>query len=320
MPRPALLLLALLASARLTVGCQTDEGKLPDVSLVEPGTGGGGAGDELPSGHIGARCNDHAECQTGFCLRPDDPDAVLTVGTAPGGLCTTPCERTADCQALDQDSTCVSFGEQAYCVQTCRFGTPLPGTPKCARRAELSCQPLLVYGGPACDDTTSCPGGSLCFDGTCSIRPTCLPRCNGDFDCPEDRYCDPKHGECVTSPPQGKGPGESCDPEADVDECRGRCITFGSGISECDENCTVGAPGGCGHPDVTTAPVVCAFFSYDFGVTQGVLDEGSCARVCRCNDDCPGAQLCLEDPFGPGPGVCVSGLAPEDSLQSCPAN
>lgn len=319
MSRSPLLLLALTLTSASWFGCQSDEGKLPDVSLVDPGTGGDDTSEDR-SGHIGDRCTDDDQCVTGFCLRSDDSEAILTTGTAPGGLCTSPCERPSDCQAVDEDSTCVLFGAASYCVQTCRFGTPLPGTPKCAQRAELSCQPLLVDEATACDESTPCPDPLLCIDGACSILPACLPRCNGDFDCPEDRYCDPRHGECVTSPPVGKGPGETCDPEAEMDECRGRCLTFGDGISECDENCTVGAPGGCGHADASTAPVICAFFSYDFGVTQGVLDEGSCARVCRCNDDCPGVQLCLEDPFGPGPGVCVSGLTLEDSLQSCPAD
>src|SRR5690606_9099272 len=185
MPRPTLLLLALLGSARLVVGCQSTDNKLPDVSLVKPGADGGSGGNELPAGHIGDRCNNDAECVTGFCLRADDADAVLTVGTAPGGLCTTPCQRTSDCQAIGSDTTCVAFGKRAFCVQTCRFGTPLPGTPKCARRAELSCQPLLVTNASECDDHASCPGDSLCIDGACSILPACLPRCNGDFDCPE---------------------------------------------------------------------------------------------------------------------------------------
>ncbi len=206
--------------------------------------------------------------------------------------------------------------DSSYCVQSCSFGTAPLTEDKCASRAELSCQPLLLEGGPSCDDQP-CPEPLVCLDGTCSILPACLPRCNSDSDCPADRYCDPRYGECVTERPDGKLPGETCDPNAAEDECRGNCVDFGGGIVECDENCTVGAPGGCGYADAATAPVACAFFAYDFGVDQGISDEGSCAARCRCNDECPGEQLCLPDTSGDA-GLCVGGLALEDSLQECP--
>lgn len=319
--RPNVLRLAVVTalSFGLLAGCKEDEA-LPDVSLVRPATGGSGNGGGTATGlPIGERCTSNGECASGLCLRPDDAKAVLTSGTVPGGLCTAPCESSADCRAENDDAACVAFAAGSFCVQSCRFGTPGIGEEKCGRRAELSCQPTLADGAPECNDDEECSAPYLCFEGTCSLLPVCLPRCNSDNDCPADRYCNPRDGECVTARPTGKLPGETCDPDASEDECRGRCLSFGDGISECDEGCTVGAPGGCGYPDALTAPVVCAFYAYDLGVPQGVLDEGSCAQLCRCNDECPGVQLCLPDPEGGPLGVCVSGLAPEDSVEECPA-
>jgi hypothetical protein len=308
------LTLPLLLALGLFAGCDDGDDTLPDVKLVTPASGGTGSTSKA---RIGERCESDDECASGTCLRADDGEAVLTVGTAPGGLCTAACSSSTECQALDAKAVCVTFAaDSSYCVQSCSFGTAPLTEDKCASRAELSCQPLLLEGGPSCDDQP-CPEPLVCLDGTCSILPACLPRCNSDSDCPADRYCDPRYGECVTERPDGKLPGETCDPNAAEDECRGNCVDFGGGIVECDENCTVGAPGGCGYADAATAPVACAFFAYDFGVDQGISDEGSCAARCRCNDECPGEQLCLPDTSGDA-GLCVGGLALEDSLQECP--
>lgn len=318
--RASLLRVALaLGCAALGVSaCGNGSEPLPDVTLVRPATGGSGGTnvDPLP---IGERCNDDAECASGLCLAPDDAAAVLTSGTVPGGLCTAPCEDSSDCRAISKDAACIAFPSGGFCVQSCQFGTPAIGDAKCARRAELSCQPTLAEGAPACEELTDCPAPYLCFEGTCSLLPVCLPRCNSDLDCPADRYCNPRDGECVTRRPKGKLPGETCDPDGDEDECRGRCLRFSDELAECDENCTVGAPGGCGYADALTAPVVCAFYAYDFGVPQGILDEGSCAQLCRCNEECPGEQRCLPDSQDAPYGVCVGGLPLEDSITECPS-
>lgn len=319
MHRPLVLGCALTALwGALLPACSKDEGDLPDVRLLTPSPSGGSGGSR--GAPIGDRCTQDEECASGFCLRADDPAAILTAGTVPGGLCTAACSDHSQCQDLAPGTLCVGFETGSFCVESCRLGTPTAGEVKCGRRAELSCQPLLVDDQGSCSEESPCPAPYACQDGRCTILPACLPRCNGDFDCPESRYCDLWLGECVMAQPTGKLPGDTCDPDAEVDECRGMCLTYEDGVSECAENCTAGAPGGCGFLDQETAPIACAFFAYSLDVRQGVQDEGSCAQRCNCNDDCLGEQLCWPESDSSKAGFCVGGLPLEESLQTCPAD
>ncbi len=311
--RFALSTLSLALTLGLTAACGDDD-ELPDSGI------GSGGGTSLPPGGepggIGDRCEADDDCTSGLCLPADDDEDTLTLGTPPGGLCTATCRTDADCPELG--TFCVPFTLSVnYCVPTCLLGTPAEGENKCYSRPEMSCQVLLDQSGISCDTTSDCPEPLYCFEGECSLAALCLPRCNSNEDCPDGRFCDPSLGECVTDEPKGKALGEPCDPDAATEECRGVCLDLtDSGTGECVEFCTLGAESGCGFEDADTAPVVCAG-GFDVGEPLGDLDDGTCAKICACNDDCPGDLLCLEsDDFEP---VCMSGVSEDESIAECPA-
>ncbi len=323
-----------------TPGCGDDDPNPSDgpsaggTSSTGGAAGSGGNAGVLETGlpgGLGDRCDSTSDCLEGLtCLAADADEDSLLVGTPPAGLCTIECAGPLDCLRFDRAATCVEFGETAYCVQSCEFGTQPAEENKCYLRPELSCQPLSVSTGVSCTDDADCRGDvtlvdaygeavPLCFEGECSLLSACLPRCNSDFDCPEGRFCDPATGECASEMITGQGVGETCDPDA-TDECRGICIELPDGSGECEENCTVGAQGGCGFADASEAPVRCEFFTFDFGREMGGQDEGSCATLCDCNADCPGEQHCFAFDDVPTAGLCLGVGEAENSLSECPAS
>lgn len=309
---------ALLISATLVAfaGCGDDD--LPDSGI---GGTGGAAAEPLPGGRpggVGDRCESNADCTSRVCLRADDTRNSLTRGTPPNGLCTLPCESDAECASYEANTVCVGFTSRAaYCVPTCMFGAPAEDENKCFQRPELSCQPLFDETGIACERSLDCPEPYYCVDGQCSVLPVCLPRCGSDADCPDERTCDLHLGECVTTAPTGKALGESCDPDASSDECRGVCLPLEEeGKGECFEFCSVGAVGGCGFDDQRNAPVRCAG-GLNLGLPIGEFDDGVCATVCRCTADCPGEQKCFA---GRGEDAFCAATLPGDAIAECPAD
>src|SRR5690606_26339918 len=96
----------------------------------------------------------------------------------------------------------------------------------------------------------------------------------------------------------------------DGDTCAGTCVAIDDDQAECEEYCRVGAQGGCGESELEGSGVACAFFAYDLSdidESQGAGDLGVCAHLCDCNSDCPGAQLCLNQPTDGHAGVCAGG-------------
>ncbi len=304
---------AALLPLTLFTGC-SGEDELPDSGIGGPAPPGGGT--TTPGGQpggIGDRCETDRDCKTELCLPAEASTNSLTLGTPPGGLCTARCEEDDDCP--ESGTFCVPFSlRDGYCVPSCLFGTPAEDENKCYGRPEMSCQPLLQESGISCDTTLDCPEPLYCLEGECSIAALCMPRCNSNQDCPEGRFCEPALGECVKTEPRGKALGESCNPNAATEECRGVCVNLGGEGGECVEFCTLGAPNGCGYEDATRAPVVCAI-GYDVGEPLGALDDGICATVCACNDDCPETQRCVD--LDDGDPLCMSGVDEDESLTEC---
>lgn len=327
--RTGTILLLALGLAFTSISACSDPNE-PRVRRSGGASSGGTAGAPpgLPGG-LGDRCDTAETCLDGLtCLAADAEEDSLIVGTPPAGLCTLACETQDDCTFVDRRSACVDFGRTSYCVQACEFGTQPAEANKCYLRPELSCQPLGVATGVSCSEDADCRGDGalveaygdavpLCFEGECSILPVCLPRCNSDFDCPEGRFCDPATGECSRDVPSGKAVGEPCDP-TETGECRGICVELPDGSGECEENCTVGAQGGCGFADASEAPVRCEFFAFDLGREMGGQDEGSCATLCDCDAACPGEQLCFAFDDLPTAGLCLGAGDVGESLSECP--
>lgn len=194
---------------------------------------------------------------------------------------------------------------------------------KCEARADLACTPAGTPTGVDCSRDEDCQSGELCFEkrgdeatsGVClALFGTCNPVCGGDFDCTEGEHCDPKSGACSGTAPSGSSFGETCDSDLD---CRGLCVEVNSDVSECEEYCRVGAKSGCGKETLQSSGVACAFFAYDLSgaeLPQGDGDVGVCAELCSCNDDCPGAQLCLNQPTDGHAGICAGGIEEEESI------
>ncbi|NLE86079.1 MAG: hypothetical protein GX607_06740, partial [Myxococcales bacterium] len=127
------LTLPLLLALGSFAGCDDGDDTLPDVKLVTPASGGAGSTNKA---RIGERCGSDDACASGTCLRANDGDSVLTVGTVPGGLCTAACSSSTECQALDAEAVCVTFAaDSSYCVRSCSFGTAPLTEDKCASRA-----------------------------------------------------------------------------------------------------------------------------------------------------------------------------------------
>lgn len=268
---------------------------------------------------FGRACSKGADCGLELdCI--DANSSKLARGGPPRGLCTTSCRDNPEaCRELADDALCIDFGDDSFCVEGCEYGTPDPmafDREKCHGRREFVCRPVLLEGKGSCDEDDDCDPDEACSGETCHPAVTaCMPQCNGDFDCPAGRFCDPKTGECIDDVPGGRQLGESCRPDAD--DCRGVCAQVG-GASDwrCAEPCTLGVYPSCGSP-TDPAEVGCAVLS---GLDASFGDLGWCARLCDCNDDCPVGRQCVtvDREYLGRPGYC--GVPSADSVvrATCP--
>jgi len=212
-------------------------------------------------------------------------------------------------------------------LASCEFGND---ETKCNGAADRACAPTLVSTETECNRDAECEEGALCFEssnsnaseGLCmKVEPLCVFRCGGDFDCEGEAKCNPASGRCEAAVELGARFGEACGSGAD--ECAGHCVQVDDDRWECEEQCRVGAASGCGEAVLEDSNAACAYFAFDLDdidVEQGAGDAGVCARLCDCDGDCPGDQLCLADGFNGYRGVCTGGLEPEDSLGACAAD
>jgi hypothetical protein len=206
---------------------------------------------------------------------------------------------------LADGALCVAFGDAAYCVEGCEYGTLDPmafDREKCHGRREFACRPVLVNAGGSCQEDDDCESDQVCNETCHNVETGCMPQCNGDFDCPTGRFCDPKTGECVDDIPVGSQLGTTCQPGAD-DSCRGVCAQVGGSTDwRCAEPCTLGVYPSCGSP-TDPAAVGCAVAS---GPDAGFGDLGWCAELCDCNADCRLGQQCIttEREYLRRPGYC----------------
>lgn len=245
------------------------------------------------------------------CRSPssDPDDAVETSGGGMGG--------DAGEVPLPESELC-TLGESNTDQNKCQGE---PNTPA------QSCSPFLNSTDDACDEDEDCPGDALCFQserfdqtaGECfTLIAACVEQCSGDFDCPSSTYCNRKTGDCGREPSSGLNFGEPCSPERD--ECAGNCVQVDDDKYECEEHCRVGSTSGCGAEDMSKSGLACAFFAYDLGSfdqQQGSGDTGVCSRLCQCNDECPGDQLCYAAPQSGFNGVCAAAIAESESVPQC---
>jgi hypothetical protein len=237
---------------------------------------------------LGSACATSAECGTGLTCVLANSTTFDGEGAAKG-YCTANCTLDASiCAQFDPTALCLSFSNQeAYCFEGCTFGPPglTQFDPnKCRGRTEVACRPFF-------DDV-----------GNFTVS-ACHPQCNSDTDCGGGLSCNPRTGTCTSTPPAGKGLGETCVQVADggVEQCQGTCIGFvhSSGQNPftymCAESCTLGALPSCGWDPttLTPAPGACLFVSttiLDNG-GAGIGDQASCGQLCDCNSDCKNPDL-----------------------------
>lgn len=310
-------------------GGQTGNSGPSTTGLTPAGGTTNGGGTVVDTG-LGDSCDSDAQCATGLNCRRPDRDSLGPGGPA-HGMCTLDCgvddsptKRDDFCQKFDINSVCMEFGENDhYCVQTCTFGTE---TNKCQGRInDFMCRAVIHdINGPDCSGDADCGDGEGCYedgDGpNCYAEPSvCLPACNVDSDCPAGRFCDVGFGLCVGDEPTAKRFGESCDPNAEVDECAGFCDPD---LEVCQEYCTLGWYPACNSESTTNGDAACLLVP-PTEVAAG--DAGQCAKLCDCSDDCPGDLACLqlEDNSGPveylgRPGVCFTAGPRDPVLNQCP--
>jgi len=276
------------------------------------GTSGGSTGSAR-EGVIGERCESVADCSSNLdCLMANGSPfgsggpahGICSLACAPGGI---------DCEAYDEDSTCVEFGSDiAYCMRRCTTGLEAD---KCLGRQDTICDVAacaLDYGEPCDDDGCAVfrcdPGGSQAT--------VCLPHCNADSDCPDGRFCDPRRGVCADEPSSDKRFGESCTPGAD--ECAGFCDPD---TEVCFEACALGTYPSCASESASEGDAACllAAGNADF------LDASMCTKLCDCSSDCFGGVDCIafEDQSGAfevlgRPGICLDAVPSDTRLTECP--
>lgn len=258
-------------------GCGNDNARVVGASGGAAGatSGAGGevtAGGTSDGGAAGAAdaaesplalpCERDSDCAEGLTCAASDGDSVLDGGPA-GGYCTLECVSDEDCAAFDPTASCEQVGVTGLCFQTCAVGAP-GGSEKCHGRIDLAClEPIL---------------------GTTSA--VCYPTCQSDDGCGE-RYCDLLRGVCVDEKPEGAEIGSSCDPAADDSGCEASCWPAGDDTGMCTGFCTLGDIG-CNtiRDDVGPGEAACMLGATPNAMTIG--DQGICAELCDCNDDCSG--------------------------------
>lgn len=306
-------------------GCGDDESPLRRASGGgDGGSGNPDAGSEPEGGgprvNFGRGCERPEDCGTGLVCLTGDSDS-LSNGGPPRGLCTAPCDDDVDlCTQYADDARCVQFGTRWYCVEGCAYGSSVEGAfdrKKCHGRTEFACKPTRIDTRVPCDDESPCEGDQICHEDTCQeMLPTCMPQCNGDFDCDPGRFCDPRTGECLRDLPRGRRLSERCNVDAEPDPCRGSCglIQRPEG-GRCDETCTMGAYPACGL--VTDPATVGCAIPVEPAATYG--DMGYCARLCDCTADCPSGLECVVSDLAylQRPGYCKTPEVSDAVRSSC---
>ena len=233
-------------------------------SFATSGSGGSATGNGLAG-----TCTADTDCGGDlWCLHPTTTNDPVFGGGAPRGFCTKACVMDPDC---GPGAVCFAntMGQTGHCTLGCTIGPPVSGvegpltplsTGKCRGRDDVRCA------------ETSGDAGA------------CLPTCSSDDQCGGD-VCDPVHGVCVSTPPDGGLPtGVACDPTAKPNACEGLCVAFKTpgDVSICSRPCVFGGASDssleCGGPQNG----LCGFHRDDFGAG----DLGYCTLACSGYADC----------------------------------
>lgn len=230
------------------------------------------------SGSVGARCESDADCAEGAtCLAEATTQWRGAPGGPAGGYCSLRCTDNAECEALDSQSTCLSFapGEGSYCIRTCLSKDPDPGEAKCLNRPDVACVSVAAQGDPENPFSTERQDGY------------CGPRCGSDADCSGGRFCHRNAGLCTASIAPGAVTGSRCTVDRDCDG--GSCEDRDSeGVGTCTALCVLGALNNCGYAaDAPSREAACLTPLVAAGrFTEGAGDLGLCRELCDVADDC----------------------------------
>lgn len=262
---------------------------------AQPSSGGSGGGGGENAG-LGAECESDADCTSGLtCLQAGSNS--LALGGPASGLCSAPCgssddplKNDEDCQRIAAGARCVQWDETvSYCLEGCTLG---PEADKCHGRLNTICYPTLRSTGEPCASDIDCADDEGCFqlegeNPTCFEQPAaCFPWCANDADCPSGRFCNARNGLCVDEEPTIKRFGESCDPDAAVNECSGDCY-----VDTCFELCSLTVYPSCNSESRTHASAACIIQLLDEASAPG--DAGLCGRLCDCSAECPAGLVCV---------------------------
>jgi hypothetical protein len=245
------------------------------------------------AGRIGASCVRDADCGGTLNCFEAATDSFGFGGPA-GGYCTTGCDTTAACTAIDRASTCGSLGGRQLCIHTCRSQAPAEGQDKCLGRPDLTCLSAAALGD---EEPTQEPGFGVC-----------APRCQSDAGC-NGRRCDLSTGLCTDEPRAGDPIGAACD---EPETCAaGLCLgatAQSSGL--CSAFCTVGVDG-CGFDG--SEPTIGAACLLPQVPSEGAGDRGLCFELCDVAEDCtePGFT-CVAEPTRGRAGACLPSEGPAD--------
>jgi hypothetical protein len=242
---------------------------------------------------IGASCVRDADCGGDLNCFEADTDS-LGLGGPAGGYCTTGCDTSADCTAIERASTCGTLGGRSLCVHTCRSQAPEAGVDKCLARPDLTCVSSAALGD---EEPTDEPQFGVC-----------LPRCQSDAGCAGQR-CDLSTGLCTAEPRAGDPLGAACE---EPESCAaGICLGATAGRTGfCSAFCTVGVDG-CGF-DGSEARIDAACILPQIP-SEGLGDRGLCFELCDVAEDCtePGFT-CVAEPTRGRAGACVPAQGPAD--------
>jgi hypothetical protein len=256
-------------------------------SQVPVGVPGPGAG------RIGASCARDADCGGTLNCFEAGTDSFAFGGPA-GGYCTTGCDTSAACTAIDRASTCGSLGGRQLCIHTCRSQAPEEGAEKCLGRPDLSCLSAAALGD---EEPADEPQFGIC-----------APRCQSDAGC-GGRRCDLFTGLCSDEPRAGDPIGAACDaPETCA---AGLCLgATAESTGFCSAFCTVGVDG-CGYDG--SEPTIGAACLLPQIPSEGAGDRGLCFELCDVAEDCtePGFT-CVAEPTRGRAGACLPEQLPSE--------
>lgn len=262
-----------------------------NASAVGGATSSAAGAAGAPAAHLGAPCASDADCPVPTeCV---GPDATTFLG---GGIARGAC--LVDC--TDDYATCDAF-EDAVCVDTSPAGDE--GT-------SALCFAGCLFGG---GEAATCDGrGDVACESLDDGEGFCRPMCRSDADCGAERRCDLRLGVCVPDPTEVTelALGAVCSTagagEPVAADCAGVCLGSEGMDGLCTTRCKFGTVEPCSAADTLSA---CLFTSP--GGSLG--DVGYCAKLCDCDDDCPGPgtacapldDATLAEIFG-ALGVCVT--------------